>query len=154
MKRTYNTDESEPTESNFKIPSVKEHLFQVTDVNPKALPSGHDEDIQIVKLEVIGGDEEGLTMITRVNLNPEDKAFYFSRLFLKAIGEAYKGIFDVETDRWIGRQFYATVKHTQYNGKTYANIDQYNFDKIIKQINSGYSTSNPGGVKSPEEIIW
>lgn len=151
MKRSYNTDESEPTESNFKLPSVKEHLFQVTDVNPMALPSGHDDNIQIVKLEIIGGDEEGVTMINRVNLNPEEKSFYFSRLFLKAIGEAYKGIFDVETDRWIGRQFYATVKHTESKGKTYANIDQYNFDKKIEQI---FKVKNPDNVNDPTEIKW
>lgn len=151
MKRTYNTEDKEPTESNFKLPSEKEHLMTVTDVNPFVTPSGEDDNIQVVKLEVVGGDEEGLTLLNRVNLNQDEKAFYFARLFLKAIGEPYKGQFEIETDRWIGRQFYATVKHTDSKGKTYANISEYNFEKKIEQI---FNVNNPDGVTKPEEIIW
>lgn len=154
VKRTYHQDDSEPEASNFKIPSEKEHLFQITDVGPLTTPSDVDENIQIVKLEIVGGDEAGLTLLNRVNLDPDWKGFYFSRLFLKAIGEDYKGEFEVETDRWIGRQFYATVKHSKSKDgtKTYANIDQYNFDKKIEQQYK--PPVNPGGVTSPEEIVW
>ncbi len=148
MKRTYTTPDQEPTESNFKIPSEKEHLLVVTDVNPLETPSGEDENIQIVKLEVIGGEEEGLTLLNRVNLNQNEKAFYFARLFLKAIGENYKGQFEIETDRWCGKQFYATVKHSKSKDgtKTYANINEYNFSKVIEQYKKP--------VKSEEEILW
>lgn len=152
VKRTYTTDENEPTESNFKIPSVKEHLFQITDINALVTPSGEDESIQIVKLEVVGGNEEGTTLINRVNLNQDEKAFYFARLFLKAIGESYKGQFEIETDRWIGRQFYATVKHTESKGKTYANIDQYNFDKHVEQYKP--PVNNPNNITDPKDIQW
>jgi hypothetical protein len=150
MKRTYNTEDKEPTESNFKIPSVKEHLFQVTDVNPLVVPDGVDENIQVVKLEIVGGDEEGLTLLLRVNLDPEWKGFYFTRLFLKAIGEPYKGLFETDTDHWCGRQFYATVKHTQSKDgtKTYANIDEYNFSKPVEQYKP------PVGTTDPSEIAW
>src|ERR1700741_3888237 len=152
MKRNYSTDDTEPTESNFKIPSEKEHCLTVTDVNPLVTPSGEDDNIQIVKLEVVGGDEEGLTMLNRINLDQSQKSFYFARLFLKAIGEPYKGDFYVETDRWIGRTFYARVQHTESKGKTYANIAEYNFDKPIEQYKSpvgqsGYSTENPKGAE-------
>ena len=152
VKRTYNTDENEPEASNFKIPSEKEHLFQVTDINPAVTPSGEDDNIQVVKLEVVGGDEEGLTLLNRVKLDHNEKSFYFTRLFLKAIGEHYKGQFDIETDRWIGRQFYATVKHTKSKDgtKTYANIAEYNFDKKIEQVFKVASQKE----KSPEEIVW
>lgn len=152
MKRAYNTEDKEPIESNFRIPSEKEHLFQVVDINPVNTPSGFNEDIQVVKLEIVGGDEEGLSILNRVNLISEDRSFYFTTLFLKAIGEPYKGQFEIETHNWLGRQFYATVKHTKSKdgSKTYANIDKYNFDKKIEQ------SYKPVGQKekTSEEIIW
>jgi hypothetical protein len=153
MKRTYTTDENEPTESQFKIPSEGEKLFQVTDINPAVTPSGEDDNIQVVKLEIVGGDDNGLSILNRVNLNQDEKAFYFARLFLKAIGEPYKGEIELDTDHWCGRQFYATVKHTKSKDgtKTYANIGEYNFDKKIEQV---FQAKNPGNVKSPEEIAW
>jgi hypothetical protein len=153
MKRSYSIEDTEPTESQFKLPKEIEHLFQVTDVNPLVEPNGENPDIQIVKLEIVGGDDNGISILNRVNINQEEKSFYFSRLFLKAIGESYKGQFDIETDRWCGRQFYATIKHTKSKDgtKTYANIDQYNFSKKIEQP---YQAPNPGGVVKPEDIAW
>lgn len=151
VKRT--APDTEPEESAFEIPSEKEHLMQITDVNPLVNPSGEDPNIKIVKLEVVGGDEQGRTLLNRVNTDDQEKSFYFCRLFLKAIGEPYKGEFDIESDRWIGRQFYATVKHSQSKGKTYANIGEYNFDKKIEQQ---YQT--PVGetkkINDPAEIVW
>ena len=61
MKRTYTTDDTEPTESQFKLPLPTEHLFQVTDVNPVVTPSGEDDNIQVVKLEIVGGDDNGIS---------------------------------------------------------------------------------------------
>lgn len=150
MKRTYTTEDTEPNESNFKLPSEKEHLLQVTDINPFVTPSGEDNNIQVVKLEVVGGDEEGRTLLNRVNLNQDEKSFYFSRLFLKAICEPYKGQFEIETDRWIGRQFYAKIKHTisKDGTKTYANIAEYNFNKVVEQYKVPVSDDKK------EEIIW
>jgi hypothetical protein len=155
VKRSYNTEDKEPTEQNFKIPSEKEHLFQVVDVNPLVTPSGEDQNIQIVKLEIVDGEEEGLTLLNRVNLDSNWKGFYFTSLFLKAIGEPYKGLFDVETDRWFGRQFYATVKHSKSKDgtKTYANIGEYNFNKPVEQYKApvGESVSN---ITDPKDIQW
>ncbi len=151
VKRSYNTDENEPEASNFKLPAEKEHLFQVVDVNPVVTPSGEDPNIQLVKLEIVGGEDEGLTILNRVNLDPDWKGFFFTRLFLKAIGEEYKGAFEADSDRWIGRQFYATVKHTQVKDKTYANIDTYNFDKKVEQT---YKPPVQDGVTDPKDIAW
>lgn len=150
VKRTYTTDDNEPTESQFKLPSPTEHLFQVVDVNPAITPSGEDENIQVVKLEIIGGEDNGSSILLRVNLNENEKSFYFSRLFLKAIGESYKGVIEIDTDRWVGRQFYATIKHTESKGKTYANIYQYNFDKKI-ELQLKPSTQHTA---EPSEIQW
>lgn len=153
MKRNVNAPNEEPQESNFKIPSEGEKLFQIIDTQPAVTPSGHDDNIQVVHLEVVGGDEAGLTLLNRVNLNQDEKAFYFARLFLKAIGEPYKGQFEINTDNWQARQFYATVKHTKSKDgtKTYANIGEYNFDKLIKPV---LKIDNPTGVNKPEDIAW
>lgn len=149
VKRTYLTDDNEPEEKKFDLPSEREHLLQVTDIftsdDETGRKLGLDENTVSVKLEVVGGDEEGRTLLNRCNLDQAEKAFYFTRLFLKAIGEPYKGQFDIETDRWIGRQFYATVKHT---GK-YANIAEYNFDKKIEQVYKA-----PVKATNPDEIAW
>lgn len=134
VKRTYDLPEEEPEQSKFDVPSAKEHLFQVTDLftnqDDIGIKLGLDDNTVSVKCEVVGGEEAGRTLLNRCNLDKNEKAFFFTRMFLKAIGESYKGAaLNIDTDRWIGRQFYATVIH---NGK-YANIDQYNFDKKIDQ---------------------
>ena len=155
VKRSFNTEDKEPESSNFKLPSEKEHLLQVTDIiesdDELGIKMNLDSNTVAVKLEVVGGDEEGLTMLNRVNLDPDWKGFYFTRLFLKAIGEPYKGVFEADTDHWQARQFYATVKHSksQDGTKTYANIDQYNFDKHVEQYKAPV-----GEVKDPKDIAW
>lgn len=140
VKRTVNLKDDEPEQKAFDMPSVKEHLFQVTDVytseeNP--FQDGVPSDVAIAKCEVVGGDEEGRTLLNRLSLDETFKGFFACRLFLKAIGEAYKGEgIEIDTDRWIGRQFYATVVHNQNKDKTktYANIEEYNFDKKVEQV--------------------
>lgn len=151
-----NADDKEPEESNFKIPSESEHLLQVTDITP----NDEDSNIFTVKLEVIGGgDQEGLTLLQRTNIDDTLKGFYYTRLFLKAVGEPYKGSFDIDVDRWVGRQFYATVKHSTSKNKVYANIDTYNFEKRVEQQYKapiGQAQSNPDAkttVKA-EDIAW
>lgn len=142
--RHVKADESEPTESNFPLPKECEHLFQVTD----GWNDEKDSDIHVVKLEIVGGEDEGKTILQRVNTNDSLKSFYYTRLFLKSISEPYKGEFDINTDNFIGKQFYATIK---INGK-YANISDYNFDKKIEQAYK--PVGNPDGVTKPEEIQW
>ena len=140
VNRKYNMDDNEPEEKKFDLPSQREHLLQVTDIFTPDSEMGQKlklgENEVSAQLEVVGGDEEGRTLLNRCNLDQSEKGFFFTRLFLKAIGEPYKGQFDIETDRWIGRQVYATVKH---NGK-YANIDTYNFDKKIEQYKAPVGT--------------
>jgi len=128
--------DSEPEQIKNELPSEKEHLLQVVDIFTYNDETGRklklDEDTVSVKLEVCSGEEEGRTLLNRLNLNEDWKGFFATRLFLKAIGEEYKGKgFTINTDNWIGKQFYATVTHSK-DGK-YANIDKYNFDKIVEQ---------------------
>lgn len=148
VKRSYNIEDKEPDVKTFDKPSEKEHLFQVVEVftsqdNPfsKGLP----DDVVAVKMEVCGGDEQGRTILQRLNIDDTFKGFFATKLFLKAIGEEYKGSFELDTDRWIGRQCFATIKH---NGD-YANIASYNFKKVIEQYKAPV-----GQPTSPDEIAW
>lgn len=143
VKRTASGYSEEPEQKQFLLPSEKEHLFQVTDVDEEM--SG-DPDIVFIKCEVVGGDEEGRSLLQRLSLDDSFKGFFATRLFLKAIDEPYKGDnFPIDTENWIGRQFYATVIH---NGK-YANIKEYNFEKKIEQFKM--PKSEP---KKPETVAW
>lgn len=150
VKRTYNLDDNEPEQKAFDLPSAKEHLFQVVDVfdiNNQVGNMKLDDNTVAAKCEVVGGEEEGRTLLQRMSLDENWKGFFATRLFLKAIGESYKGAgLEIDTDRWIGRQFYATVIH---NGK-YANIKEFNFEKKIEQV----SKPMPGAVNDPKDIQW
>ena len=145
MKRRLNAGTDEPNKKEFLKPSEKEHLFQVVDVfdienNPYNLSL--DETTVTVKLEVCEGEELGRSLLQRLSLDDKWKGFFATRIFLKAIGEPYKGEIEIDTAMWVGRQFYATVVHND----GYANISEYNFDKKVDQI------SKPTKL-SPEEII-
>lgn len=144
VKRSYILEDTEPDVKKFDIPSCKEHLFQTTDLftheDEIGKKLGLDENTVSVKLEVVGGDEAGRTMLNRCSLNPDAKGFFATVLFLKAIGLPYKGTFTIDTNDFIGKQFYATVKHKD----GYANIDKYNFEKVIKQ----------GQPATPNDIAW
>lgn len=141
VKRTVTAPNDEPEQGKFKLPSEGEHLFQVVD----KWADKTDDNVIITKLEVAEGDEIGRSILHRVNLDSEWKGFFLTRQFLKAIGEPYKGEFEVDDDMWIGKCFYASVIHNLgNNGKTYANIDQFNFEKMFD--NSGAPTK-----MTPEE---
>lgn len=148
MKRTVNMGNEEPSQKSFPKPSEGEHLFQVVDVFDSTNAPGKmvlDDNTVSVKLEVAIGDEIGRTMLHRLNLDPFWKGFFATRLFLKAIGEPYKGDgIEIDTDRWIGRQLFAVVVH---NGD-YVNISEYNFEKCesLDQV-----STTP---QSPADIEW
>lgn len=154
MKRTYTKDyNDEPEQAKFDLPSEKEHLFQITDIYTISDEMGQklklDNDSVSVKLEVVGGEEEGRTLLQRLTLDENAKGFFATRLFLKALGMDYKGTgLIVDSDLWVGLQLYATVIH---NGK-YANVNQYNFDKKIDQ--KPQQIKNPDGVVNPSDISW
>lgn len=155
MKRTYSKDyNEEPEQAKFDLPSEKEHLLQVTDIFTCEDEMGKklnlDNDSVSVKLEVVGGDEEGRSLLQRLNLDENNKGFFATRIFLKAIGHEYKGKgLSIDTDFWCGCQIYATVIH---NGK-YANIKDYNFDKKIDNSQIRPSSS-PIPVSDPANIAW
>lgn len=142
----------EPEQMKFERPSEKEHLFQVVDVYDSSNAPGNmvlDVNTVCAKLEIVGGDEEGRTMLNQMTLDFSGKGFWATRLFLKSISLSHKGIIEIDTDNFIGKQMYATVIH---NGK-YANIKEYNFDKIINQSSPGTTTPEPVK-KEEQEVAW
>ena len=157
VKRSGKAPDTEPEGSgNFKLPSEKEHLFQVVDVYDETYESNKfnlDRDTVIAKLEVVGGEEEGLSLLNRCVIDFDGKGFWATRLFLKAIGEPCRDEFEIDTENWIGRQFYATVVHNKgKNEKTYANIKEYNFEKLVDQH---YISPTPDPeVNKEKEIAW
>lgn len=142
MQRTYNLPDTEPEQMKFERPSEGEHLFTVSDIKEDIET---DPDVIHVKCEVTGGEEEGRTILNRLNLDENSKGFFAVRLFLKAINLPHKGKIEIDTDDFQARQFYATITH---NGK-FANIQSYNFDKIAEQPIGEASIPAKG-----EELNW
>ena len=152
MRRSYKLASEEPEQKKFDLPSEGEQFMQVVDVYDMNSAPGRmklDPDTVCVKLEVAIGPELGRTLLQRLSLDDTFKGFFATRMFLKAIGEPYKGDIDIDTDRWIGREVYVNVKHVEYNGNTYANVDGYNYEK-----SDALATAGAGTVTKPEEIAW
>ena len=118
VKRIVDMPDTEPSDKNFPLPSEGDHLFQVTDI----LQLDPNQDIVHVKCEVADKEELGRTLLHRLSLDVSFKGFFATRIFLKAIHKEYKGSnIDIDTDDWIGEEFYANVVH---NGQ-YANITYF-----------------------------
>lgn len=145
-KRTVNCGDKEPDQKSFDKISEGEKLFNVVEVFDITNSPGKltvDNDTVYAKCVVDIGDEEGRSLLHRLNLNDSAKGFFATRLFLKAIGEPYHGQIEIDTDKWIGRQFYGVVIH---NGD-FVNIKEFNFDKMINQE----STPQPKEIK---DLAW
>ena len=147
VKRTVNTKDDEPDQGSFEKPSQKEHLFRIVD-----FIYSPDPIIMLTKMEVVGGEEEGRSLLKRLTLDDSDSAFFATRMLLKAIGEPYKGSIEIDTDRWIGKQFYAEVVHNESKGKKYANISFYNYDKMVEKSAIKSDTTTP--TDKNEQIAW
>lgn len=156
VKRTASGD-NEPDQSSFDLPSQKEHLLQVVDVFDMDTDGNKfnlDPNTVIAKLEVVGGTEEGRTMLNRLSLDDKYKGFFATRLFLKACSLEYKGDnFAIDTDEWPGCQLYATVIHIQSKGKTYANIKEYNFEKMVDN-SKAKNLNKPKDNPVSDEVAW
>lgn len=152
VKRNANAPDTEPEQMSFEIPSCKKHLLQVVEIFEEIDP---DPDIIHAKLEVVGGDEEGRSILHRCCLDDSRKEFFFTRMFLKVIGEKYKGDnFPIDTENWIGKQAYGLVEHTSKNGKTYANVAEWDFENMVEQSKTGVDGGMDKDTKPESEIAW
>lgn len=150
VKRSGNAGENEPDQKTFSLPSEREHLLQVVDFIDQ-----DDPNVVQMKIEVVGGEENGRSMLHRLTLDFDAKGFFATRLFLKAIGEPYKGAIDLDTDFWIGRQFYAEVVHNIGNNKkVFANIATYNFDKQVEHPHASTTAARDNPIKPTDQVAW
>lgn len=160
VQKQVNMGSEEPEQRKFKLPSEGiNHEFQVVDII-----DSNEPNLAIAKLEVVGGEEEGRSLLHRVSLDDQWKGFFTTRLFLKAVGEPYKGKdISIDSDNWIGRCFVASVVHNPgklseedrlagRKAKVYANIDEYSFDDI-KPVDAVLVTKNEGDAPNPEDAV-
>jgi len=148
MAKRNATATEEPEVKDFPLPSEKEHLFQIADIIETI---EDDPDIVHVKCEVVGGDEAGRTLLNRCTLNDNGRGFFATRFLLKSIGCQYKGDnFPIDSDEWQGKQFYATVVHN----KGYANIKEFNFDKIVEKQPTGIGGGKDVDNKPDGPVEW
>jgi len=101
--------------------------------NPRITKNG--DPYVSVKCEIDDtGEWLGTTVFHNVTFLPKEKKGAGMALqFLKAIGEPYEGVFDVEPDNWIGKRFRAKLKVTKdLNGRPKNEIAYL----IVDQINS------------------
>ena len=82
-----------------------------------------------VTLEVTDGEYTGRLAFDRLLFpKPGSKAEKIkgrSMHFLHVIGEPYEGEFEVTCDNWVGKKCSIFVTHREYEGKTYANVRDY-----------------------------
>jgi len=151
MRREINAPDTEPEQKSFKLPSEGvDHVFRVVEV----LDEKSTDIVYVTKIEIAEGSERGRSLLLRVTVDPSSNVFFLGQFFLKAIKEPYKGDFAVDSDMWIGKTFVASVVHNVVTkkdadgkdvSKTYANIDQYNFDTVEE-------VAPPSCEPTPEEL--
>ena len=146
VRRHYRMPDDDPTQGNRQLPSERRHLLQVLEVKEI------NADIISIKAGVVGGPEDGRTLLHRLHLDQDSNGFFATRIFLKAIGKPHKGEVDINTEDWLGKKFYATVIHQKNKDqtKTYANIDKYNFDKIVEGAQIGREDIQ----KESDTVAW
>lgn len=138
-QRTMPKDE----ERNYKIVSVGEHKFQITDI-----VSENEKEITI-KAEVVSEDDsKGISLLYRISNDPLNKFFWLTKLFLKCITEPNEGDVVIDPDNFIGRQFFGEVKHSS-DGK-YANIKKM----IYKEIEQPFRPGREDKPMEPKDIQW
>lgn len=125
-------------QKKFPIISLGFHKFQITDIYSE------DEENIVAKCEVIGDDDsKGISLLYRVANNPNSTFFWLTKLFLKCIGEPCEGDVTIDPDAWIGRQFSGEIKHSEKDGKTYANIKKLVYKDEPQTFVKNTSVSKP-----------
>ena len=101
------------TERTYKL--IPEGDVVVTIKDAKVVPSGAPQRIQLKFV-----DADGASMFKDYKFENSGAMYYFGQL-LSAIGIGDGETFDTnDASKLINRSVIATIKHTEYNGKTYA----------------------------------
>lgn len=137
VKRTATMPKDDETKS-FKMPKEGERKFQIVDIIEK---ESHPDKV-FVKCEDL---EDGASLLYNVTLDDKNDFFWLTKLFLKCIDEPHNGEVEIDTDAWIGRQFFGLVKHKD----GYANIKKLMF-KETEQTKEPVAATPSGS----DEIAW
>lgn len=106
------------TERTFK--TIPEGDVLVTIKEAKVVPSGAPQQVQLKFV-----DKDGASMLKNYKFENSGAMYYFSRL-LVALGIGDGETFDTnDIGKLINRDVIATIKHTEYNGRTYADPTEF-----------------------------
>ena len=109
---------------SYKTVQEGERVLEITDA--KATPSGKPEKISINMRDV----EDGASLINNYNFNNEISMWAFGVMLNIALGIGDGDTFDTnDLNKLKGIKLLCEVSHSEYNGKTYANVK-----KVISKV--------------------
>ena len=104
-------------QGNFKTVQEGERILEITDA--KVTPSGKPEKLQLNMKDV----QDGASLLNSYTFSNETSVWLMGMMLNTALGIEDGGEFDTkDAAKLIGIQLLCEVKHSEYNGKTYANI--------------------------------
>ena len=125
----------------FKTVQEGERVLEITDA--KATPSGKPDKVSLYMRDV----EDNATLINSYNFNNDISMWAMGIMLNIALGIEDGETFDTkDLNKLVGVRLLCEVSHSEYNGKTYANIK-----KVIEKVEN--TTSTKKEEKSAEEYI-
>lgn len=97
------------------------HTVRVKEINTSTTQAG-DDALQVV-FQVTKGNDKGGRLFETFTLI--DKALWKFKAFLKAVGAKHEGKIKIDLDKLIGKICDVEVFWNEYNGQTYAKINDY-----------------------------
>jgi len=125
----------------FKTVQEGERVLEITDA--KATPSGKPDKVSLYMKDV----EDGGTLINNYSFNNDISMWAMGIMLNTALGIEDGETFDTkDLNKLVGVRLLCEVAHSEWNGKTYANVK-----KIIEKVENPTSTKKEE--KSAEEYI-
>ena len=104
-------------QGNFKTVQEGERILEITDA--KVTPSGKPEKLQLNMKDV----QDGASLLNSYTFSNDTSVWAMGMMLNVALGIEDGEEFDTkDVAKLIGIQLLCEVKHSEYNGKTYANI--------------------------------
>lgn len=126
----------------FKTVQEGERVLEITDA--KVTPSGKPEKLTLNMKDV----EDGASLINNYNFNNDTSVWAMGVMLNIALGIEDGGEFDTnDLDQLVGTKLVCEVAHSEYNGRTYANVR-----RIISKVEEEKSTNTTKAVE--EEITY
>ena len=119
-----------PDAVEFALVPEGEYLLEVVE----SLPGNtiNSDEMYTLKLKIQDGEYVNQNVIDRVVFASTGKAASRLKHVLKNFG--FSGKASITPDSFLGVRVYGKVKHREYEGKTYANIDFMGYRSIEKSM--------------------